>query len=125
EALEVQRVIADDRLLPNVQAGGEQLRGRWRKHYAQHPHIGDVRGRGLFVGVELVRERATKAPFDASLKLHAAIRRLHDSRDILEVIESARAVDGSMPAHQHAASGLPEPALPRHLTGYAVLGAVQ
>ena len=56
-ALEVQHVIADDNLLANVQARGEQLRARLREHYAQHPYIGDVRGRGLFVGVELVKDR--------------------------------------------------------------------
>ncbi|MGF6756630.1 aspartate aminotransferase family protein [Paraburkholderia sp. GAS42] len=73
-ALEVQRVIADDNLLVNVQARGEQLRALLRERYAGHPHIGDVRGRGLFVGVELVRDRETKAPFDATLKLHAKIK---------------------------------------------------
>jgi hypothetical protein len=74
-ALEVQRVIADEHLLDNVQARGEQLRSLLREYYARHPHIGDVRGRGLFVGVELVQDRATKTPFDAKLKLHAAIKR--------------------------------------------------
>ncbi|MGF6776806.1 aspartate aminotransferase family protein [Paraburkholderia sp. GAS334] len=73
-ALEVQRVIADDNLLVNVLARGEQLRALLRERYAGHPHIGDVRGRGLFVGVELVRDRETKTPFDATLKLHAKIK---------------------------------------------------
>ncbi|MFP3616352.1 aminotransferase class III-fold pyridoxal phosphate-dependent enzyme, partial [Paraburkholderia sp. SIMBA_050] len=66
-ALEVQRVIAEEKLLDNVKARGEQLRSLLREHYAQHPYIGDVRGRGLFVGVELVQDRATKTPFDAKL----------------------------------------------------------
>jgi adenosylmethionine-8-amino-7-oxononanoate aminotransferase len=39
-----------------------------------HPHVGDIRGRGLFVGVELVRERASQAPFDPALGLHARIK---------------------------------------------------
>ena len=51
-ALEVQRVIAEEKLLDNVKARGEQLRASLREHYGAHPHIGDVRGRGLFVGVE-------------------------------------------------------------------------
>ncbi|MDI9690483.1 aminotransferase class III-fold pyridoxal phosphate-dependent enzyme, partial [Burkholderia cenocepacia] len=70
-ALEVQRVIAEDKLLDNVKARGEQLRASLREHYGAHPHVADVRGRGLFVGVELVRDRDTKATFAPALKLHA------------------------------------------------------
>ncbi len=97
-ALEVQRVIADENLLPNVQARGEQLRGLLRAHYAQHPHIGDVRGRGLFVGVELVKDRASKTPFDAQLKLHAAIRREAFARGLM-VYPMGGTVDGKSGDH--------------------------
>ncbi|MGE8573662.1 MAG: aspartate aminotransferase family protein, partial [Burkholderia contaminans] len=74
-ALEVQRVIAEEKLLDNVKARGEQLRASLREHYGAHPHVGDVRGRGLFVGIELVRDRDSKATFDPALKLHAAVKR--------------------------------------------------
>jgi adenosylmethionine-8-amino-7-oxononanoate aminotransferase len=97
-ALEVQRVIADERLLDNVNARGEQLRALLREHYAQHPHIGDVRGRGLFVGVELVKDRATKTPFDAKLKLHAAIRREAFQRGLM-VYPMGGTVDGKIGDH--------------------------
>jgi adenosylmethionine-8-amino-7-oxononanoate aminotransferase len=97
-ALEVQRVIDDEHLLDNVKARGEQLRSLLREHYAQHPHIGDVRGRGLFVGVELVRERATKTPFDASLKLHAAIKREAFQRGLM-VYPMGGTVDGKIGDH--------------------------
>ncbi|MFL9964443.1 aspartate aminotransferase family protein [Paraburkholderia sediminicola] len=97
-ALEVQRVIADDRLLPNVLARGEQLRGRLHELYAQHPHIGDVRGRGLFVGVELVKDRESKTPFDATLKLHAAIRREAFARGLM-VYPMGGTVDGKTGDH--------------------------
>lgn len=97
-ALEVQRVIEEDKLLPNVLARGEQLRGQLREHYAQHPHIGDVRGRGLFVGVELVRDRAGKTPFDARLKLHAVIRREAFARGLM-VYPMGGTVDGQIGDH--------------------------
>src|ERR1700744_331379 len=97
-ALEVQRVIAEDKLLDNVQARGEQLRAQLREHYAQHPYIGDVRGRGLFVGVELVQDRASKIPFDASLKLHAAIRREAFARGLM-VYPMGGTVDGKVGDH--------------------------
>jgi adenosylmethionine-8-amino-7-oxononanoate aminotransferase len=97
-ALEVQRVIADEHLLDNVKARGEQLRSLLRERYAQHPFIGDVRGRGLFVGVELVQDRATKTPFDAKLKLHAAIKREAFQRGLM-VYPMGGTVDGKIGDH--------------------------
>ncbi|KVR87042.1 aspartate aminotransferase family protein [Burkholderia vietnamiensis] len=92
-ALEVQRVIADEKLLDNVKARGEQLRASLREHYAVHPHVGDVRGRGLFVGVELVRDRDSKAPFDPKLKLHAAVKREAMQRGLM-VYPMGGTIDG-------------------------------
>ena len=74
-ALAVQRVIERDGLLANVLARGEQLRARLREVFADHPHVGDVRGRGLFVGVEFVRDRAGKSALDPALKTHARLKR--------------------------------------------------
>ncbi|WP_176300426.1 aspartate aminotransferase family protein [Burkholderia vietnamiensis] len=92
-ALEVQRVIADEKLLDNVKARGEQLRASLREHYAAHSHVGDVRGRGLFVGVELVRDRDSKAPFDPKLKLHAAVKREAMQRGLM-VYPMGGTIDG-------------------------------
>ncbi|WP_144109135.1 aspartate aminotransferase family protein [Paraburkholderia sp. BCC1886] len=97
-ALEVQRVIEQDALLPNVKARGEQLRTLLREHYVQHPHIGDIRGRGLFVGVEMVRDRASKAPFAPDLKLHAAIKREAFARGLM-VYPMGGTVDGRIGDH--------------------------
>jgi adenosylmethionine-8-amino-7-oxononanoate aminotransferase len=74
-ALAVQRVIQRDGLLAQVQGRGETLHGLLQQAFAGHPHVGDIRGRGLFWGLELVVDRATRQWFDPTLKLHARIKR--------------------------------------------------
>ena len=61
-------------LLERVRVQGDKLDAALRDALGQHPHVGDIRGRGLFRGVELVADRETKAPFDPSRKLHAKIK---------------------------------------------------
>ncbi len=73
-ALAVQQVIHRDGLVAQVQRRGEALRTRLHAAFGQHPQVGDIRGRGLFQAIELVADRAAKAPFDASWKLHARIK---------------------------------------------------
>ncbi|MDN7853534.1 aspartate aminotransferase family protein [Burkholderia seminalis] len=97
-ALEVQRVIAEEKLLDNVKARGEQLRASLREHYGTHPHVGDVRGRGLFVGIELVRDRDTKATFDPALRLHAAVKREAMRRGLM-VYPMGGTIDGVLGDH--------------------------
>lgn len=73
-ALAVQQVIQRDQLMPQVQARGRYLQRLLCERLGDHPNVGDIRGRGLFIGVELVRDRATKITFDPTLKLHARIK---------------------------------------------------
>ncbi|WP_417579367.1 aspartate aminotransferase family protein [Nitrincola sp.] len=73
-ALAVQQRIESDHLLDNVTLMGEKLQQALIQALGDHPHVGDIRGRGLFRGIELVKDRGTKAPFDTSLKLHAKIK---------------------------------------------------
>ena len=73
-ALAVQRVIQEEHLLANVKERGEQLRQLLREKFSDHPHVGDVRGRGLFVGIEFVQDRLSKAAFDPRLKVHAQLK---------------------------------------------------
>ena len=53
-ALAVQQVIQRDALLPQVQRLGHGLRERLVAAFGEHPHVGDIRGRGLFQAIELV-----------------------------------------------------------------------
>ncbi len=82
-ALAVQQTIAESRLLENVQARGEQLRARLREVFAEHPNVGDVRGRGLFVGVEFVADRTTRQTLPVEDRTHARLKaaRSTGSRD--------------------------------------------
>lgn len=73
-ALAVQQVIERDNLLDAVKKQGDYLQRALRNVLGELPQVGDTRGRGLFAGVELVRDKASKTPFDPALKLHARIK---------------------------------------------------
>jgi adenosylmethionine-8-amino-7-oxononanoate aminotransferase len=74
-ALAVQRRLHEDGLLARVSPLGEALRLRLQAAFGAHPHVGDLRGRGLFRGIELVAERETKKPFDPALRVHARLKK--------------------------------------------------
>jgi adenosylmethionine-8-amino-7-oxononanoate aminotransferase len=82
-ALAVQNVIRRDNLLANVRRQGALLMRRLQERFGNHPFVGDVRGRGLFVGVELVTDRGTKEPFDPARKLHARIKQEAMARGLM------------------------------------------
>lgn len=73
-ALAVQETIQRDHLLDQVRARGEELFALLRRKLGAHPHIGDIRGRGLFAGLELVADRATAAPFPPGPELPAKLK---------------------------------------------------
>lgn len=73
-ALAVQKRIESGQLLDNVVRMGKLLQQTLVDQFGDHPHIGDIRGRGLFRGIELVKDRDSKTPFDSGLKLHAKIK---------------------------------------------------
>lgn len=74
-ALAVQKVIEERNLLPRVRSLGEGLRRRLLERFGTHPNIGDIRGSGLFQGLELVADRESKKPFDPALKLNARVKK--------------------------------------------------
>jgi adenosylmethionine-8-amino-7-oxononanoate aminotransferase len=73
-ALAVQRAIRDRDLLASVRVRGEASKRELRTNLGQNPHVGDIRGRGLLRGIELVADRETKEPFDPALQLHARVK---------------------------------------------------
>jgi adenosylmethionine-8-amino-7-oxononanoate aminotransferase len=73
-ALAVLRAIIERGLIERVRRQGEKLDTALHAAFGQHAHVGDIRGRGLFRGVELVEDRATKRPFDPARKLHARVK---------------------------------------------------
>ena len=73
-ALAVQRVIQRDNLLDAVKRQGAGLRERLVHAFGSHPNVGDIRGRGLILALELVADRAHKTTFDPTLRLHAKIK---------------------------------------------------
>ena len=74
-ALAVQRRLHEDGLLRRVAPLGALLERKLRNAFGDHPHVGDIRGRGLFWGLELVADRATKRPFDPKQRVHARIKK--------------------------------------------------
>jgi adenosylmethionine-8-amino-7-oxononanoate aminotransferase len=81
--LAVLQTIRDDRLLERVNTCGEMLRTRLAERFDEHPNVGDIRGRGLFLGLELVRDRGTKTPFDPAFAVHARIKREAMARGLM------------------------------------------
>lgn len=97
-ALAVQKTIAAKNLVQASARQGDKLRNLLVERFGQHPHIGDIRGRGLFVGLELVEDRATKKPFDAVLQRHAAIKQAAMEQGLL-IYPGGGTIDGRQGDH--------------------------
>ena len=69
-----------------------------KEAFGAHPHVGDIRGRGMLLALELVRDRAGKAPFDPALKLHAAVKDQAMARGLM-VYPMGGTIDGRRGDH--------------------------
>ena len=67
--LAVQHIVARDRLLDRVRSAGSSLQATLRHALSGFDEVGDVRGRGFFIGIELVQNRLTQLPFAAERAL--------------------------------------------------------
>jgi len=97
-ALAVQRVIRDEQLLARVQQSGARLTQLLRERFDDHPNVGDIRGRGLLLALELVEDRATKVPFDPQLAMHHRTKAEAFARGLL-IYPSGGTVDGRAGDH--------------------------
>lgn len=73
-ALEVQKIIKRDHLLDNVVAMGARLQSGLQAALSHHPHVGNIRGRGLFWAIEFVKNKETKDPFPAKEGISRRVR---------------------------------------------------
>lgn len=69
----VQRIVERDGLLERVRERGATFQAELRAALADIDEVGDVRGRGYFIGIELVADLASRRPFPAAAMLHARI----------------------------------------------------
>ena len=92
-SLAVQDTIRNEDLLANVQTMGAALRQRLAARFGNHPHVGAIRGRGLFQAIELVEDRSSKAPFDPARKLHAKVKKAAMARGLM-VYPMGGTIDG-------------------------------
>ncbi len=82
-ALAVQRTVQEEGLVARVRDLGKALEQRLHHRFGDHPAVGDIRGRGLFWGLEFVEDRVTKAPFPPEKKLHAKIKQAAMARGLM------------------------------------------
>lgn len=72
--LAVLNVIEEENLLQNVEIQGALLQKELELAFADHPHIGDIRGRGLFRGLEIVADKLTKQPFPDEMNITRSLK---------------------------------------------------
>ncbi|HEX8011142.1 MAG TPA: aspartate aminotransferase family protein [Casimicrobiaceae bacterium] len=97
-ALAVQKILQREETLSSVRRLGSVLRERLTAAFGAHPHVGDIRGRGLFMAIELVEDRESKQPFDPALRLHAHVKAEAMARGLM-VYPMGGTIDGRLGDH--------------------------
>ncbi|EPY53127.1 hypothetical protein SPOG_03668 [Schizosaccharomyces cryophilus OY26] len=75
-AVQVQKIVRRDKLVERAAETGKYLGEKLHQTFDSHPHVGDVRGKGLFWGLEFVNDKKTKQWFDPQLKVAALVSKL-------------------------------------------------
>lgn len=97
-SLAVQKVIENENLLPQVRARGASLMNILNEKLGQHTHVGDIRGRGLFIGVELVADRESKKTFSPDLGIAGKLKSAAFENGLI-VYPSGGTADGTSGDH--------------------------
>jgi adenosylmethionine-8-amino-7-oxononanoate aminotransferase len=99
-ALEVQRIIHEENLLQNVQCMGKLMSEMLFSRIGNHPNVGDIRGRGLFWGVEFVADKGTAEPFPADKHVAMTISEMGlEEKYSVAVYPGSGTVDGTRGDH--------------------------
>lgn len=100
--LATQLEIQEHNLLSNVREQGSNLVEQFKAKFSSLPElgqfIGDIRGRGLFIGIELVANKQTKQPFNPQLKIHSKIKK-QAMENFLMVYPMGGTIDGIQGDH--------------------------
>ncbi len=80
--LTVQDILEEEQVIANAAATGAYLHEQARQRLERHPIVGEIRGKGMLLGIELVRDRGTREPFPASDGVHKRIVRLMFERGL-------------------------------------------
>ncbi|WP_426955646.1 aspartate aminotransferase family protein [Muricoccus radiodurans] len=97
-SLAVLKAVEEEQLLGAVRQRGAELEAALRARFGDHPHVGDIRGRGLFWALELVEDRATKRPFPKAAGLAARIKAQAQANGLI-CYPSAGTADGENGDH--------------------------
>lgn len=104
-ALKVQQIIRRDGLIDNCAAMGFELEKLLKEKLGAHTHVGDIRGKGLFWGVELVTDKETKEPFDVKWDVAGRIRDVALMEESVNFYHGQGTVDGVKGDHLIVAPG--------------------
>ncbi|SOD98074.1 aspartate aminotransferase family protein [Caenispirillum bisanense] len=97
-ALAVQHRLSEPGMMAEVQAKGAAVMDALRDRLGDHPHVGDIRGRGLFLGLELVADRVSRQPFDPAKRLHARLKKAALARGLM-IYPMGGTIDGRTGDH--------------------------
>ena len=99
-ALAVNKMIREPGVMERVKESGRRLESVLRGRLEGHNYVGDIRGKGLFWGMEFVRDKTTKEPFDALLKVASGIHDLGmEEPHNISLYPGAGTVDGKRGDH--------------------------
>src|SRR6478609_10594893 len=95
-AREVLRILEDESLVEASAAKGERLSALASQAFGDHPAVGEIRGRGLMIGIELVADRATREPFPRAARVTESVVRAARERGVLVYSSTgcANGIDG-------------------------------